>query len=46
MKASTYLSQRVNYGGEWVTIGWLYAEMGDRAGSWLAGYERCGGVFR
>ena len=47
MKAEDFLHQWVNYGGEWVTIGWLFKAVGDApAGAWLAGYVRGGGEVR
>ena len=35
-----YLDSWVNFGGDWLTIGQLYAKIGiDRADAWLAGYQ-------
>jgi hypothetical protein len=41
LRASAYLGQAVNYGGESVSRGELYQRLGDaQAGAWLAGYDR------
>ncbi len=46
MTVQDYLAQQVNYGGEWVSIGSLYSDLGDIAASnWLAGYRAGGGEF-
>jgi hypothetical protein len=40
MKAAEYLALEVNYGGKWVSIGWLTEKLGERdAAAWLAGYR-------
>lgn len=45
--AKQYLKQQVNYGGEWVSIGWLFLTLGDAlAGRWLSGYEKAGNEIR
>ena len=47
MTVDQYMNQQVCFGGEWVTIGFLYEKLGDKAaGYWLAGYERNGGETR
>jgi hypothetical protein len=46
MSVQEYLRQWIRCGGEWITVGELYATtIRSHADAWLMGYERTGGEF-